>query len=827
MEPLKDDMASDYVRQRVELVGERDKLTDTSQAPVIVGVIHGESSRRVLMPVIEGLAAAGLHVEAVDGRSPAGSPAEPLALGGLVPRDAAWLDELYRTRFDMPVVVLYGPYVNGSGADEASPVRAAEYGVRVVHVLGPSDYAQDRAEDLAFDTDAHRTAWRLYAASERQRDMVAKYCSVGAATVRVTGDPTTDRLLAASDASSPEALDGRTWILWHPEIRRSTGPRDPRHFLHEWRLLLDACEDLGLLLHPSSWLPADPKVKEAWLEELEAMAQLPGVHVDWDEDPVPTLAGADALVTGANGPVAQMIAADKPILYQHRRGAALDIGADYLLALEVATEWEDVAAFTKKIVAGERPGETGRSLARDRYFSHEGDDALRRLIDDLVYSLWVETHAATGRASGPMWRELGPFLSVSLIVKDEAANIAECLSSIATLGELVHEVVVYDTGSTDETVAIAESKGAMVHRGYWNGDFARARNDAVSLCSGRWVFMVDADDRVSGDADGLLADLAAGLTIGPAETPVACITVRDMRKGGVLLQEYPVPRFLRPDKSEWVGRIHEEPRRRDGRGYPFIRMNSDHVVIQTHGYADDDLLRRKTQRNYEIAGVEVAAAEQAGDADRLIHALVDRARSGLGHGKVNEALADFERVWDIPSGHTYRWWGLEQYAQLLLDLGRLEEAEAICEDLRREGARPEVIGWLEAQRLASAGRTTEALEIVRSLGRVVNSMEMEQDPALIMQARLRLAVTEGHFTEALAILIPLMASRGRVDGRGNLLLRLWGRRPPQELARRLLHADRGFIGAVIEELKHSSDPGPEVASLLSAASAGASSSASA
>jgi glycosyltransferase involved in cell wall biosynthesis len=66
-----------------------------------------------------------------------------------------------------------------------------------------------------------------------------------------------------------------------------------------------------------------------------------------------------------------------------------------------------------------------------------------------------------------------PLLSAAMIVRDEASRLPECLQSIR---EVVDEIVIVDTGSTDETVSIARSFGArvLVHR--WDGDFAAARN---------------------------------------------------------------------------------------------------------------------------------------------------------------------------------------------------------------------------------------------------------------------------------------------------------------------------------------------------------------
>ncbi|MEO0406074.1 MAG: glycosyltransferase [Cyanobacteria bacterium P01_A01_bin.135] len=88
-------------------------------------------------------------------------------------------------------------------------------------------------------------------------------------------------------------------------------------------------------------------------------------------------------------------------------------------------------------------------------------------------------------------------LSLCMIVKDEAKRLAACLTSAQPI---VDEIVIVDTGSTDETVDIAQKFEAKVHHQPWNNDFAEARNLSLQEATGDWVLVLDADEVLTAEA---------------------------------------------------------------------------------------------------------------------------------------------------------------------------------------------------------------------------------------------------------------------------------------------------------------------------------------
>ncbi|QDR82550.1 tetratricopeptide repeat-containing glycosyltransferase family 2 protein [Sporomusa termitida] len=82
-------------------------------------------------------------------------------------------------------------------------------------------------------------------------------------------------------------------------------------------------------------------------------------------------------------------------------------------------------------------------------------------------------------------------ISLCLIAKNEAHCLTHCLTSVR---QLVDEIIVVDTGSTDATAAIAADYGAAVFQFSWTDDFSAARNYAISQARGQWILVLDADE---------------------------------------------------------------------------------------------------------------------------------------------------------------------------------------------------------------------------------------------------------------------------------------------------------------------------------------------
>lgn len=96
-----------------------------------------------------------------------------------------------------------------------------------------------------------------------------------------------------------------------------------------------------------------------------------------------------------------------------------------------------------------------------------------------------------------------PSLSIVIVAKNEAANIAECVRS----ARFADEVIVLDSGSTDGTAELARAEGAQVLVTDWPG-YGPQNNRGIDQANGDWFFSLDADERIT---PALAAEIRAAI----------------------------------------------------------------------------------------------------------------------------------------------------------------------------------------------------------------------------------------------------------------------------------------------------------------------------
>lgn len=197
-------------------------------------------------------------------------------------------------------------------------------------------------------------------------------------------------------------------------------------------------------------------------------------------------------------------------------------------------------------------------------------------------------------------------LSVAIIACNEAHRIARCLKSVS----FADQIVVLDSGSTDDTVAIARGLGADVEvTPDWPG-FGPQKNRALARCRYRWVLSIDADEQVS---DALAAEILRVLREAPAEATVAGYWLRrSSRYCGQVIRH-----------GLWgndrVLRLFERQRGRftDARVHESLVCDGETRVLEgilVHDSVDSPEDARSKARRYAFLGAEALRARGRGGA---------------------------------------------------------------------------------------------------------------------------------------------------------------------------------------------------------------------
>ncbi|MFN3726122.1 MAG: glycosyltransferase family 2 protein [Allosphingosinicella sp.] len=250
-----------------------------------------------------------------------------------------------------------------------------------------------------------------------------------------------------------------------------------------------------------------------------------------------------------------------------------------------------------------------------------------------------------------------PDIAAVLIVRDEERCITRCVESVRPW---VDRVVVVDTGSTDDSIALAQCAGAEVHRCDWPDDFSVARNHALDLADADWNLVIDADEWIESGGE-MLREWCQG----PQRLGTICIHSRYDRAGAGADRSPAADRSwitrLLPRGVRYEGRVHEQP------VSPLPRKRLD-LHVGHDGYLDAQLAYKR-DRNRPLLLLELG--ERPGDPYILFQL-----------GKDAEMRADYPAACDCygralagtRAAANWRHELLVRYLHCLGQAGRVDEA---------------------------------------------------------------------------------------------------------------------------------------------------------
>lgn len=282
-----------------------------------------------------------------------------------------------------------------------------------------------------------------------------------------------------------------------------------------------------------------------------------------------------------------------------------------------------------------------------------------------------------------------PTLALSMIVKNAAADLPDCLASVAGIAD---EIVVADTGSDDNSLKIAQNAGAKTLSISWENDYAKARNFSLAQVTSDWVLMLDADERLDPAARDKLPPLLANRTVAGYQVTIRNYVADASKKiwdrpshqnDGSYAPSRPYPAYIdhenvrlfrRDPEIYFVGRVHETVGWRikeTGR-----KLGNANFCIHHFGMVrGEEILRRKILF-YRDLGLEKIAETPTNAQAYFEVGIVELENLG----NISAALPYFQRACELNARFGVAWFfaGKTQFAlgQYLAALRSLRKAES-------------------------------------------------------------------------------------------------------------------------------------------------------
>jgi len=197
-------------------------------------------------------------------------------------------------------------------------------------------------------------------------------------------------------------------------------------------------------------------------------------------------------------------------------------------------------------------------------------------------------------------------ISLCMIVKNEEKNLPGCLDSVK---DLVDEIIIVDTGSTDQTKETVTGYDIRWFDFNWIDDFSAARNYSVEKAAGEWILVLDADERLpAGEADKIRALVSSGS--GMAYNLNFRSTIRGSTAGKIFIHTH--SRLFKNGLGfRFSGKVHEQiiDSVIDAGG---SLQNTD-IFVDHIGYSNESASMSKIERNIRILEKELAEKPDDGN----------------------------------------------------------------------------------------------------------------------------------------------------------------------------------------------------------------------
>lgn len=298
-------------------------------------------------------------------------------------------------------------------------------------------------------------------------------------------------------------------------------------------------------------------------------------------------------------------------------------------------------------------------------------------------------------------------LSACLIVKNEENVIERCLKSIINI---VDEIVVVDTGSTDRTIELVKKYTNDIYYYNWDANFSNARNYAAEQAKSEWILVLDADEFV--DRENLIS-IKRQLSNIKVESLLVKI-LNFIGDGGHQILKHEAQRiYKRNEKVKFTRSIHEQLVKNNNE---ILTCQEIDLIIYHSGYLNRIVNEKnKHQRNKPLLRKELNSKNTAFD-------YFNMGNEEYSINNYEESLRNYQKAYANSSGELYAWSEIcvLQIINCLMNLGRQRDALDVINDAEKIWYDSIDLVCLKAENLYNIYRYNDALEVLNKAHRNKN-----------------------------------------------------------------------------------------------------------
>lgn len=260
-------------------------------------------------------------------------------------------------------------------------------------------------------------------------------------------------------------------------------------------------------------------------------------------------------------------------------------------------------------------------------------------------------------------------ISIVMMIRNEEKNLKRTLDALLPLmNDINSELIILDTGSTDNSVDIAKKYTERVYFDVWNDNFADMRNKSISYASGEWILILDADEElIKYDKLAEFFNSKLDKKYNSASIELKSLSTEDGKSYSVGLS----PRLFKNEECfRYEGAIHEQPIYKKP-------MYNNIASFNHYGYMyeDEEIKNKKLKRNGQILESEYNLNP---DNPYICYQLGQNYAS---LGEKQDALCYFEKSHNLYKTKNQVYIPTQVgLIKIYLSLGKYEECEKICDE---------------------------------------------------------------------------------------------------------------------------------------------------